>query len=64
MPWTQTSIDAELERWRHRLAELQADAEDVAEQDEPEDGAEVDVAEQEDAAQQAQEQPQEGGLYM
>jgi len=64
MPWTQTSIDAELERWRHRLAELQVEAEDVAEQDEPEDGAEVDVAEQEDAAQQAQEQPQEGGLYM
>jgi len=67
MPWTKTSIDAELERWRHKLGELQAAAEDVAEPDEPEDGAdgtEIEVAQQENAAEPAEQQPEEAGVHI
>ena len=65
-PWTKTSIDAELELKRHKLAELQADSEDVAEQDELEDEganeAEMDVAEQSNGDELNETQPQEEGL--
>ena len=72
-PWTKTSIDAELELKRHKLAELQAASEDVAEQDEAEDEggneaemigneAEMDVAEESNSEEMNETQPQQEGL--